>query len=146
MNPYAYLVLDEFDKDGSLCWQSYSGHREPAAVVQGSGGFTGMASLIMPCTGNCKKKDTEVEVESDIEEDPTPVCVTPTQCTWTFKDIDGRVYVGSLHVKELLLHFYSWYQNTQIRLMRQKMIYYNNNRGCCYCSKTTKAREINAVT
>jgi hypothetical protein len=62
-------------------------------------------------TGAYKKgtngKEVPVE-ESDIEEDPTSttvvgptktengtgVLVSPTQCTWTFEDADGRVHMG----------------------------------------------------
>jgi hypothetical protein len=74
------------------------------------GGLTAMANG-KATTGVYKTgtKGKEVPVEdSDIEEDPTsttlvgptktengtPVLVSPTQCTWTFEDTDGRVHVG----------------------------------------------------
>jgi hypothetical protein len=73
-------------------------------------GLTGLANG-GATTGIYKKstkpKEATVE-ESDIEEDPTstdlvastktengtPVLVSPSHCTWTFEDTDGRVHVG----------------------------------------------------
>jgi hypothetical protein len=73
-------------------------------------GLTGLANG-GATTGIYKKstmpKEAAVE-ESNIEEDPTsgdlvestktendtPVLVSPSHCTWTFEDTDGRVHVG----------------------------------------------------
>jgi hypothetical protein len=77
------------------------------APVNSAGCFTTMANGGVAQQG-IYKAQLEVDVETDNEEDPastdvivesatengTKVCVSPTHCTWTFEDTEGRVHVG----------------------------------------------------